>query len=98
MSISVVEHNAVVEQPVSAQDQVRSLSTMASESATSYSIRQRLASHFSPQEVMEIVLLVGFWKMYNTMHTAMGAPLEDPALRFEHWVRVRADEGYRHGG
>jgi len=46
MSISVVEHNAVEEQPVSAQDQVRSLSTMAPESATSYSIRRRLASHY----------------------------------------------------
>lgn len=54
-------------------------------------LRQRLADHFTPQEVMEIVLVVGFWKMYNTMHTAMGAPLEDPVRPFEDWVNVRPD-------
>ena len=52
-------------------------------------LRARLAEHFTPQEVMEIVLVVGFWKMYNTMHTAMGAPLEDPVLPFEDWVNVQ---------
>ena len=43
-------------------------------------IRSRLAEHFTPEEVVEITLVVGFWKMYNTMHTAMGVPLEDPVL------------------
>lgn len=54
-------------------------------------MRQSLTEHFTPQEVMEIVLVVGFWKMYNTMHTAMGAPLEEPVLPFENWVNVRPD-------
>ena len=49
-------------------------------------LRARLAAHFSPQEVMEIVLVLGFWKMYNTMHTVMGAPLEDPVQPFQDWV------------
>jgi alkylhydroperoxidase family enzyme len=53
-------------------------------------MRRRLAEHFSPQEVMEIVLVLGFWKMYNTMHTAMGAPLEDPVLAYSRWVEVPA--------
>lgn len=53
-------------------------------------MRRRLAEHFTPQEVMEIVLVVGFWKMYNTMHTAMGAPLEDPVLPYQDWVEVRS--------
>lgn len=52
-------------------------------------LRQRLADQFTPQEVMEIVLVVGFWKMYNTMHTAMGAPLEEPVQAFSEWVNVR---------
>ena len=51
-------------------------------------MRSRLAEHFSPQEVMEIVLIVGFWKMYNTMHLAMAAPIEEPAKEFRHWVNV----------
>jgi alkylhydroperoxidase family enzyme len=53
-------------------------------------LRARLSAHFSPQEVMEIVLIVGFWKMYNTMHTAMAAPLEDPVVEFANWVQVGA--------
>ena len=51
-------------------------------------LRQRLAAHFTPQEVMEIVLVVGFWKMYNTMHTAMDAPLEEPVLEYREYVKV----------
>lgn len=55
-------------------------------------LRARLAEHFTPQEVMEIVLVVGFWKMYNTMHTAMGAPLEAPVLEFTRWVDVHPEQ------
>ena len=51
-------------------------------------LRQRLAKHFTPQECMEIVLVAGFWKMYNIMHTAMGMPLEDPVVPDAHWVGV----------
>ena len=51
-------------------------------------MRARLTEHFSPSEVMEIVLVTGFWKMYNTMHTAMGVPLEDPVLQEANWVKV----------
>lgn len=54
-------------------------------------LRARLAELFTPQEVMEIVLVIGFWKMYNTMHTAMGAPLETPVLEFARWVKVHPD-------
>ena len=56
-------------------------------------MRERLSEHFSPGEVMEIVLVVGFWKMYNTMHTAMGVPLEDPVLEEAKWVNVPAHPG-----
>jgi alkylhydroperoxidase family enzyme len=52
-------------------------------------LRARLADHFTPQEVMEIVMVVGFWKMYNTMHSAMGVPLEEPMLAFQDWVNVQ---------
>jgi AhpD family alkylhydroperoxidase len=49
-------------------------------------LRARLAKTFTPQEVMEITLLIGFWKMYNLMHTAMAAPLEDPVTKYKDWV------------
>lgn len=52
-------------------------------------MRARLASHFTPQEVMEIAYLIGFWKMYNTIHSALAAPLEDPVRSFAPWVNVQ---------
>jgi uncharacterized peroxidase-related enzyme len=51
-------------------------------------MRERLAKHFTPEEVMEITLVMGFWKMYNTMHTALGVPLEDPVAHEAGWVNV----------
>ena len=53
-------------------------------------LRAKLAEHFAPQEVMEIVLVVGFWKMYNTMHLAMGAPIEEVAADHSEWVHFGA--------
>jgi alkylhydroperoxidase family enzyme len=53
-------------------------------------LRERLAQHFTPQEVMEIVLVVGFWKMYNTMHSIMDVPIEDPVLAYRCWVEYSA--------
>ena len=58
----------------------------ADATAVSDDLRARLAQHFTPQEVMEIVLLVGFWKMYTTMHNAMNLPIEDPVLGYTDWV------------
>ena len=49
-------------------------------------LRSRLAEHFTPEQVVEIVLVMGFWKMYNTMHSAMGVPIEDPVLGQVGWV------------
>ncbi len=51
--------------------------------------RAALAKHFTPQEVMEIVMVVGFWKMYNTMHTAMDVPVEDPVEQYNAWVKQK---------
>jgi uncharacterized peroxidase-related enzyme len=56
-------------------------------------MRSRLAEHFTPEEVMEITLVGGFWKMYNTMHTAMGVPLEDPVANEAGWVKVAPHTG-----
>lgn len=56
-------------------------------------LRRRLAEHFTPEEVVEITLVLGFWKMYNTMHSAMGVPLEDPVLSDARWVKVAPHSG-----
>jgi AhpD family alkylhydroperoxidase len=52
-------------------------------------LRARLAALFTPQEVMEIVVHVGFWKMYNAMHLAMALPIENPVLHLDQWVQVK---------
>jgi alkylhydroperoxidase family enzyme len=77
------------EGPVSERDAVAmEFVREASLDATKVSddLRARLAKHFTPQQVMEIVLVVGFWKMYNTMHNAMNLPIEDPVMAFKCWV------------
>ena len=55
-------------------------------------LRSRLAQHFTPQEVMEIVLVTGFWKMYNMMHVAMAVPIEDPVKEYRRWVEYGRDK------
>jgi len=56
-------------------------------------LRAKLAEHFTPQEVMEIVLVIGFWKMYNVMHNAMALPIEDPVKGFTDWVNYEKRPG-----
>lgn len=53
-------------------------------------LRAKLAEHFTPQEVMEIVVLVGFWGMYNAMHAAMDVPIEDPMQGLDAWKKVNS--------
>ena len=38
---------------------------------------------------MEILLVIGFWKMYNTMHNAMNLPLEDSVAGYAGRVQGR---------
>lgn len=52
-------------------------------------LRARLAQHFTPQQVMEIVLCVGFWGMYSAMHAAMALPIEDPMKGNEKWISTK---------
>jgi len=56
-------------------------------------LRRQLAAHFTPSEVMEIAYVVGFWKMYNTIHSALDIPLEDPVLEDARWVEVAPHSG-----
>ena len=58
--------------------------------------RRRLGYGRGPRmrfEADEITLVGGFWKMYTTMHTAMGVPLEDPVAQEAGWVDVAPHAG-----
>jgi len=38
----------------------------------------RLRAALTPPQIVELACLVGFWKMYNTIHDALRVPLEEP--------------------
>ena len=40
-------------------------------------VYERLREHLTPPEIVELACVVGFWKMYNTIHDALRIPLEE---------------------
>jgi uncharacterized peroxidase-related enzyme len=43
-------------------------------------IFDRLAAHLTPPQIVELASLVGFWKMYNTIHDSLRIPIEQHLL------------------
>jgi uncharacterized peroxidase-related enzyme len=43
-------------------------------------IHTRLKQHLTPEEIVELASLVGFWKMYNTIHDSLSIPIEAALL------------------
>jgi uncharacterized peroxidase-related enzyme len=39
-------------------------------------IYDRLKGHLTPPQVVELACVVGFWKMYNTIHDSLRVPIE----------------------
>src|SRR6266571_5102663 len=54
----------------------------ASEDPTSVpdEMLQRLKQHVTPQQIIELACLVGFWKFYNTVHDSLHIPVESSLL------------------
>ena len=46
-------------------------------SGISDEILDELKNHLSPAQIVELACLVGFWKMYNTIHEALKIPIEE---------------------
>ena len=40
-------------------------------------VYDRLNAHLTPPQIVELACVVGFWKMYNTIHDAFRVPLEE---------------------
>ena len=51
-------------------------------------ILDRLAAHLTPPQIVELACVVGFWKMYNTIHDSLHVPLETPLLAESGYVDV----------
>ena len=43
-------------------------------------ILERLAATLTPPQIVELACVVGFWKMYNTIHESLGVPVEAALL------------------
>ncbi|MBT7950045.1 MAG: hypothetical protein HN764_00325 [Gammaproteobacteria bacterium] len=43
-------------------------------------IYTRLKQHLVPEEIVELASLIGFWKMYNTIHDSLRIPIEAALL------------------
>ena len=39
-------------------------------------IHQRLKQHLNPPQIVELACVVGFWKLYNTIHDSLNIPVE----------------------
>jgi len=39
-------------------------------------IHERLKKHLSPPQIVELAAVVGFWKLYNTIHDSLNIPIE----------------------
>jgi uncharacterized peroxidase-related enzyme len=49
-------------------------------------ILDALTDHLTPPQIVELACLVGFWKMYNTIHDSLNIPLEENLLAESGWV------------
>lgn len=56
-------------------------------------LRERLARHFTPEEVIEISCVLGFWAFYNRIHANLAVPIEQHLIADQHWVDVGRDGG-----
>ena len=49
-------------------------------------ILDRLAQHLTPPQIIELASVVGFWKMFNTIHDSLHVPLEEKLLGESGWT------------
>jgi uncharacterized peroxidase-related enzyme len=45
-----------------------------------HTVLVRLAATMTPPQIVELACVVGFWKMYNSVHEAMHVPVEEALL------------------
>jgi len=48
----------------------------------------RVKRLLTPEQVVEVSAVVGFWKLYNTIHSGLKVPLEEHLLEFSGWANA----------
>ena len=51
-------------------------------------IYERVKQQLSPAQIVELSAVVGFWKLYNTIHSGLKVPLEEHLLEFSGWINA----------
>ena len=49
-------------------------------------VHENLKKHLTPAQIIELACVVGFWKMYNTIHDSLNIPLETHLLEISGYV------------
>jgi alkylhydroperoxidase family enzyme len=49
---------------------------------------QRLKQNLTPQQIVELACVVGFWKFYNTVHDSLHIPIESQLLQDTGYVKL----------
>ena len=49
-------------------------------------VLEELKNHLTPPQIVELACVVGFWKMYNTIHDSLHIPLEEHLLEVSGYV------------
>jgi alkylhydroperoxidase family enzyme len=51
-------------------------------------VYKRLVQHLTPPQIVELACVVGFWKMYNTIHDSLRIPIEAHLLSETEYVNA----------
>ncbi len=51
-------------------------------------VYERVKRLLSPAQIVELSAVVGFWKLYNTIHSGLKVPLEEHLLEFSGWINA----------
>ncbi len=51
-------------------------------------VYERVKNLLSPAQIVELSAVVGFWKLYNTIHSGLKVPLEAHLLEFSGWINA----------
>jgi len=51
-------------------------------------VYDRLKAHLMPPQIVELACVVGFWKMYNTIHDSLRIPIETHLLEDVEYINA----------
>lgn len=49
----------------------------------------RVKRLLTPEQIVELACVVGFWKFYNTVHSGLKVPLEKHLLEYSGWISAK---------